>query len=117
MKRKISLCLKDILENMDRAEAFTKELELDGFSRDEKTQYAAVRCIEIIGEAAKQVPEQVRQTYPDIPWRDMAGMRDKVIHFYFGVNAQKVWLVIKEDIPRLKPLLRAAFDELERKGD
>jgi uncharacterized protein with HEPN domain len=112
-KRNIALYIKDIIENMDRAEAFTKDFEIDMFSIDEKTQYAVVRCIEIIGEAAKQVPEHIRQKYPEIPWRDMAGMRDKVIHFYFGVNAQKVWLVVKEDIPRLKPRLKAALNELE----
>jgi uncharacterized protein with HEPN domain len=112
VKRKISLYIKDILENMDRADVFTKGFDLDRFTKDEKTLYAAVRCIEIIGEAAKQVPEQVRLRYPVIPWRDMAGMRDKVVHFYFGVNAQKVWLVIKEDIPRLRPLLKAALREL-----
>lgn len=112
MKRNISVYIKDILENMNKAESFSDGLDFEQFANDEKTQYAVVRCIEIIGEAAKQVPDEGRQKYSNIPWRDMAGMRDKAIHFYFGVNARKVWLVIQEDIPRLKPLLKAAFDEI-----
>ena len=114
MKRKISLYVRDMLDNMDKAESFTQGLDFPRFTNDEKTQYAVVRSIEIIGEAAKHVPDEVRLRYSHIPWRDMSGMRDKVIHLYFGVNAQKVWLVITEDIPRLKPLLQDVLHDLER---
>jgi len=113
MKRKISLYIKDVLENIEKAEMFVEGITLEEFKNDEKTNYAIVRCIEIIGEATKQIPMEMRQKYSGIPWRDMAGMRDKLIHFYFGLNAEKVWLVIKEDIPHIKPLLERMLADLE----
>jgi uncharacterized protein with HEPN domain len=73
---------------------------------------AVIRCIEIIGEAVKHVPEVIRKRYSEIPWKDMAGMRDKVTHFYFGVNLEKVWLVLEKDTPQLKPVFERIFDEL-----
>lgn len=113
MKKDISIYVKDVLENMERAERFVAGMSYQDFAGDEKTSYAVIRCIEIIGEAAKQIPESARQKYPEIPWKDMAGMRDKVIHFYFGVNLERVWLVVKEDIPQLKPLIRKIQGSLQ----
>ena len=112
MKRDISIYLKDVLENIKRAENFVKSMEYDEFVKDEKTHYAVVRCIEIIGEAVKHIPDPVRQKYPQIPWKDIAGMRDKVIHSYFGVNLERVWLVVKDDIPTIKPLIKKVFEDL-----
>lgn len=113
MTRKVKIYVKDILDNMERAERFVGTMSREGFMKDEKTCYAVQRCVEIIGEAAKQVPERIRKQYPDIPWREMAGMRDKVIHFYFGVDPEKVWMVVKRDIPMLKPRLLAVLGELD----
>ncbi len=90
MKRDASIYLGDILENLDRATEFVGGMSYEDFECDEKTFYAVVRCIEIIGEASKNRPNDVRKDYPDIPWRDIAGMRDKVIHSYFGVNPHRV---------------------------
>ena len=72
-----------------------------------------MRSIEIIGEAAKGVPEKIRKKYPDIPWKSMAGMRDKIVHMYFSVNFKRIWLVVKDDIPRLKPLIKKVLSDLK----
>lgn len=112
MSRDIALYIKDILENMELAEEFIKDMGYEEFVNDKKTNHAAIRCIEIMGEATKYVPEFIRERYPLIPWKDIAGMRDKVIHFYFGVNLERVWLVIKEDIPALKPLIQNVLKDI-----
>jgi len=82
---------------------FLDHMSFDAFTKDEKTIFAVVRGLEIIGEAVKHVPPQIRQKYPEIPWREIAGMRDKVIHEYFGVDLEIIWNVVKEKIPVLKP--------------
>lgn len=112
MKRDISLYLKDIVDAMGKAEDFVGAMTYEEFSADSKTAYAVVRCIEIMGEAVKNIPQSIRDRYKEIPWRDMAGMRDKVSHFYFGVNLKTVWLVIKEDIPRLEPVIRKVLNDV-----
>lgn len=117
MNRNILLYIQDIVENIKKAEEFTKGMSYEEFIKDEKTGYAVIRCIEIMGEAAKQVPEAIRQKHPQIPWRDIAGMRDKVVHFYFGVNLEKVWLVMEKDIPELKPLIKNVLKDLQSKGE
>ena len=74
-----------------------------------------MRAIEVIGEAAKNIPDSIRSKYPAVPWKEMAGMRDKVIHSYFGVDREAVWLVVKERIPSLKPLIVEILRDLEAK--
>lgn len=112
MKRIISLYLKDILENMRKAQEFVGSMDYETFASDEKSFYAVVRCIEIIGEATENIPATIRRRYSDIPWAQMAGMRDKVIHFYFGVNFERVWLVVKNDIPKIEPRLEEVLEDL-----
>lgn len=112
MKRDISIYISDILENMKLAEYFVKGITYEEFVSDTKTNHAVIRCIEIMGEAAKHVPEDVRQKYPEIPWKDIAGMRDKIIHLYFRVSLEKVWLVLQEDIPALKPLIQKVLGDM-----
>lgn len=113
MRRNITIYIKDMLKNMKDAQEFIGNMTYEEFVKDKKTSYAVVRCIEIIGEAAKNVPENIRNKYPKIPWKKMAGMRDKVIHFYFGVDLQKVWLVIKKDVPQLKPFIKKVLEKLK----
>jgi uncharacterized protein with HEPN domain len=113
MTRNIGIYIKDILTNMDYAESFISGMSPEVFAKDTKTSYAVARCIEIIGEAAKNIPDRVRHKHPDIPWKEMAGMRDKVIHLYFGVDPQKVWLVVKERIPHIRPLLLKVLTNLQ----
>lgn len=113
MKRDISIYLKDMIENMGHAEEFTRDVSYGHFVKDTKLHYAVIRCIEIIGEAAKHIPNSIRKKYPQIPWKDIAGMRDKVIHFYFGVNLERVWLVVKDDMPQIKPSIERILKDLK----
>ena len=114
MKREIVDYIEDIISAMDKAIDFVKNMSYEEFTRDDKTVYAVVRAIEIIGEAVKNIPGNVRKNYPEIPWKDMAGMRNKVIHEYFGVKLNIVWRTVKEEIPPLKPLFEKILKELEK---
>jgi len=113
VKREIGDYIEDIISAMDKAMDFVKNMSYEEFIRDDKTAYAVVRAIEIIGEAVKNIPGNVRNNYPEIPWKDMAGMRNKVIHEYFGVKLNIVWRTVKEEIPPLKPLFEKILKELE----
>ena len=81
--------------------------------KDEKTQYAVIRAIEIIGEASKKIPKNIKTKYTDVPWYEISGMRDKLIHDYFGVNSKIVWKTVKEDLPRLKKLIVRILEETQ----
>ena len=113
MTRNTILYLRDILDNMRFAEEFVSGVTHEVFAADRKTAYAVLRCLEVIGEAAKNVPSSIRERYPAIPWKDMAGMRDRVVHLYFGVSYEKVWRTVKEDIPAIKPLFEHIPREME----
>lgn len=79
-------------------------MSFDEFSQDEKTQFALLRFIEIIGEASKKIPDGIKEQSKDIPWREISGMRDLLIHDYFGVNIQVVWQTGIKDLPELKKI-------------
>lgn len=114
MKREVSLYLRDILQNMALAEDFVLGLSQQDLETDNKTLYAVLRAIEVIGEATKHVPPEIREHYPGIPWKEMAGMRDKLIHDYIGVDVETVWLVVKDRIPPIRPLIEQVLQEAER---
>jgi uncharacterized protein with HEPN domain len=97
---------------MGAAEEFVNGWTFEDFASDRKTQFAAIRALEIIGEATKNIPYEVREKYPSVPWKDLAGIRDKLIHAYFGVNLEVVWLSVKEGIPEAKPDIKRILDEM-----
>lgn len=105
--------MQDIYDAMEAAENFVIDCTFEDFIEDIKTQYAVIRALEIIGEAAKNMPDDVRQKYPAIPWKDLAGIRDKLIHAYFGVSLEVVWLSVKEGIPEAKPVIGNLLEELD----
>jgi len=104
--RDYRLYVKDILDSAEAIEKFVEGMDFEKFKADDKTTSAVIRKFEIIGEAAKHVPEPIRNKYPSVPWKEMAGMRDKLIHFYMGVKYELVWQTIKDVIPQIKPVLR-----------
>jgi hypothetical protein len=102
MKRDTILFIEDILESIDRIKEFAKDFSEEDFCKNKMMQDAVVRNLEIIGEAVKNVPEEFRKKYPKIEWKDIAGLRDKLTHAYFGVDLERVWRVVKKDLPKLK---------------
>ena len=104
--------IEDILNAMDKAASFIEGASYEDFKDDDKTVFAVIRAIEIIGEATKRIPDQVRQNYSQIPWKDMAGMRDVLIHYYIGVEVETVWMPVNERIPQIRPLIERMAREL-----
>ena len=114
-----TLYLRHILDAIARIEQYMHGLSRDNFEQNLLVQDGVIRQIMIIGEAAKLLSEELRAKYTDIPWRDMARMRDKLIHRYFGVNIEKVWLTVRDDLPVLRGGIARILEELqgERAGD
>jgi uncharacterized protein with HEPN domain len=113
MKRDYNFYIKDILQSIRQIESFVEGIQYEEFRKDDKTASAVIRKLEIIGEAAKQVPTRIRQKHPELPWTEMARMRDKLIHGYFGVDYEIVWKVVKERLPEVKTNLEKISEQLD----
>lgn len=113
-KRDPRLYLDDILESILLIEEYLKDVSKDDFFSSQATQDAVVRRIEIIGEATKQLPVEFKEKYPEVPWQEMAGMRNEVIHGYFGINYMTVWEAAKDHIPPLKMQIQEILEKEDK---
>lgn len=110
MTRKYALFLNDILESIEKVEEYLKDIDIEEFKRNSEKQDAVIRRIELIGEAIKYIPDKIREKYPKIEWKLIAGMRDILIHSYYKVNLERVWYVFTKDLPILKKEIKNILD-------
>lgn len=112
MKRNYKLFIKDIIECIDQIDKFISNMSFDEFVLNDIVSSAVIRKLEIIGEASKNIPEDIKAKYNDLPWSEMARMRDKLIHAYFGVDYEIIWRVVRERTPLIKESLIKVINEL-----
>lgn len=106
MKKDQNFYLNHILDSISKIYEYTKQLDKEDFLKNDLVKDAVVRNIEIIGEAAKNLSKDFKEKHKEIPWKDISGMRDRIVHFYFGVDQELVWTTVKSDIPDLEKKIR-----------
>jgi len=114
MKMEWQLFIQDIYDAMQYIKEFVGTMKQKEFIADEKTRSAVAFKIENIGEASKNIPRAIRAKYKDLPWTDMARMRDKITHFYFGINYKVVWSVVKKELPVIEPAITKILSDLKK---
>lgn len=105
--------LRDMLDHIQMAEQFTTGIDYDAFCTNTEKTLAVIRALEVIGEAAKHLPMSVQQHSPEVPWRNIVGMRDVLIHHYFGVDLEVVWKTVQQDLPRLRVAVARMLADLD----
>ncbi len=111
-ERTYRLFIEDILEAIEKIERYLEGLAYEAFVKNEMVVDAVIRNLEIIGEASRNIPEEVRDIYPDIPWKRMIGLRNIVVHEYFGVDLSIIWDIINRNLPETKPEITAMLNGL-----
>jgi uncharacterized protein with HEPN domain len=105
-------CLDDILETISCLEEFTEGMEYGHFLQDKKTEFAVARGLEIIGEACRKISREIQEKYPEIPWNQIAGTRNRLVHEYFRIDWEIVWRIVKIDLPQEKHAFQKIRQEL-----
>ena len=113
MKRDMRVYLQDIWESILAIEEYAEELAKEEFFNNRQVQDAVIRRLEIMGEAVKYISEDFKKKYPEVAWSKIAGLRDVLIHQYFGVNLKRIWEVVKSDLPLLKQEVAAMIAGLD----
>jgi len=113
-RRDHKLYVEDILQSMDRIERYTRGQTFERFRRSEMVADAVIRNLEIIGEAARSIPQEVRQRHPDIPWTRMIGLRNIAIHEYFGVDLGIIWEIVRRNLPETRSKIVALLEKPEK---
>jgi len=111
-KREWKLFVEDILESVEKIEEYVKDMTLDDFKQDRKTTDAVVRNFEIIGEASRYIPDDIKIKFQNVDWKAIAGLRNRIAHEYFGISLAIVWEIIKGELPILKEQMK----EISEKG-
>ena len=111
-ERQLQDYLNDIMEYVSDIREFTKGMTVEDFAKDRKTIKAVVRSFEIIGEAVNKIPQHIRAKYPEISWQEIVGMRNKIIHEYFGIDLEIVWQSIEEDLVPLEKTVKKMSHDL-----
>lgn len=97
--------LEDILKCIDKIEEYTKGMDFEKFRNNQLVIDAVIRNLEVIGEASKYVPDEIRESYPSVPWKSMIGLRNILIHEYFGIDEEIVWEIVSSDLKKIKPVI------------
>lgn len=113
-RRDHKLYVEDVLQSMDRIERYTRGQTFERFRRSEMVADAVIRNLEIIGEAARSIPQEVRQRHPDIPWTRMIGLRNIAIHEYFGVDLGIIWEIVRRNLPETRSKIVALLEKPEK---
>jgi len=104
--------LADIINAIRDIDNFVRGMNFESFVNDKEKTYATVYCLQVIGEAVKNIPGEIKEKYQEIPWRKVVGMRDRLIHGYFTVDFERVWETVKRDLPPLKEAINKILEEM-----
>lgn len=110
-KREWKLFVEDVLESIGLIEKYIEGMKNEDFVNDRKTTDAVVRNLEIIGEASRHIPDEVKEKYPDIDWKGVIGLRNRITHEYFGISLRIVWDIVKQELPKLKEQMKKILVE------